>query len=258
MYNYVEVSDDRFSKVEERLKKMKNRAEEFCQTRSYFQMEKFLAGDEYTPISKFRHVAHNSYITMQEVRREMITKERLERKIKRLEIALRFNIPVEEIKDLRGPFTQNGTNPHFNDYDLDMFELSRQLEAIEIRIKGLLKEVDFMEKICDELEKEEIEKTGTGFTDEKFQAQEPEYWEKRLLSQAHYEQGGRQLGMSEGNYKSILKASETPILPGSMNEISTVNLSPNEVAVRSLISRPGLKEKFLTEVNPEDQKQIKS
>ena len=245
--------EERFNEVEERLNKMQKRADEFCQTRSNFQLEKFVAGDEYTPISKFRHVAHNSYIAMQEVRRMMIDKERKLRKIKRLEECIKFQTVLEDkmhgdIKNLNTEY-----DPHFMDYDLDILEVSRQLEDIDIRIKGLLKEIDYMEAICDELEKREIAESGSGFTAEKFQAAEPEYWRTRLINQMHRSQSGQQLGVGEGNYMSMLMASEDPILPDSKNQIGLIELHPNTLAVESMLSKPGLKDKFLVEAKPEDE-----
>jgi hypothetical protein len=238
--NQIQISDSRFSNIEERLEKMKVRAEEFCQTRSNFQIEKFIACDEYTPISKFKHVAHNSYVTMQEIRREMIERERLLRKIKTLEIK------------------QKAHSETFEDADLEIYETSRQLDDLDLRIKGLLKEVNYMEAICDKIEKEEIEKTGTGFSDEKFQAQEPEYWTIRLANQMHQAQIGHQSGVGEGNYGSALMAAEKPILDGSTNEIEPLPIgNMNDIAAIALLPRNGVREKFLVDASqlPEEERE---
>ena len=235
------VDNERFKQVEDQLKKMKERAEEFCQTRSNFQIEKFIACDEYTPITRFKHVAHNSYVTMQEVRRELIERERLIRKIAKL----------QEKQEACG-------DPKKKDRDLDILEISRQLEDLDLRIKGLLKEVDLMESICNALEEEEIEKTGTGFTDEKFQSQEPEYWTIRLANQMHQAQIGQQSGVGEGNYGSALMAAEKPILDGSKNEIAPLPIgNMNDIAALALLPRNGVREKYLIDASklPEEERE---
>ena len=66
------ISDKRFKEINEKCEQMYKRAEEFCQTRTNFQIEKFIACDEYTPITKFRHVAQNSFVALQEVRKMLI------------------------------------------------------------------------------------------------------------------------------------------------------------------------------------------
>jgi hypothetical protein len=164
---------------------------------------------------------------MQEVRRMLIERERIRRKIKDLEIKQKNNYDT------------------FQNADLDIYEANRQLDDIEIRLKGMFKEIEYMEAICEELERKEIEETGSGFTAEKFQEREPEYWELRLANQMHRSQIGAQTGVGEGNYMSALNAAASPILPNSKNTIGKIPVDMNELAVMSLLPREGLKEKYL-------------
>ena len=179
------VRDPQFNAIEKQLELMRNRAIEFSQCRSNHQIEKFIACDEYTPITRYRHVAHNSYVAMQEVRRMMIERERKLRSIEKKQ---------KECNDKN--------NPKYNDYDLDIYEQTRQIEDIEIRVTGLMKEIEVMETICTELET----KNGKPFTNEQFQQEEPDYWRKRLASQMHRSQVGAKTGIGEGNYDSYLKS----------------------------------------------------
>ena len=237
--NELKLSDKRFSPVEARLEKMKVRAEEFCQSRSNFQIEKFIACDEYTPITKFRHVSHNSYVTMQEVRRAMIDKERKERDLREKQKQL-DGIEINNSKDLASITTNR-------DLDLDIYEISRQLEEIDIRIKGLLKEVDYMEAICDQLEKE----NGKPFTAEQYQAEEPKYWQRRLSSQMLRSVEDKRSGTGEGNIMSTWMAMENPILPNSPNQINPVNVHDlNQLATFALSGRKGVAEYLLAPVPP--------
>lgn len=214
------VRDTRFNDIEIKLNKMNKRAMEFCQTRSNHQIEKFIACEEYTPITQFRHVAHNSYVAMQEVRRMLIERERKLRNIEKKQKK------IEESKD-----------PHYEDYDLDIYELSRQLEEMEIRIKGLLKEISLMEQICEKLE----EKNGKPFSNEQYQEEEPIYWKRRFANQMHRAQIGQKLGIGEGNYMSYLMSLQAPILDGSNQQISPFNISDiNEIATEALKDREGI------------------
>lgn len=240
--NEIKVSDERFNPVEARLQKMQKRAEEFCQGRSNFQIEKFIACDEHTPITKFRHVSHNSYVTMQEVRRMMIEKERKERD-------LRDKLSLMNGYDNTKPPSKN----ELRDLDLDIYELSRQLEEIDIRIKGLLKEVDYMEAICDQLEKE----NGKPFTAEQYQAEEPMYWQKRLSSQMLRSVEDKMTGTGEGNIMSTWMAMEKPILPNSPNQIGPVNIrSLDQLATLALGDRKGVGEFLLQPAKPKPTEEL--
>jgi hypothetical protein len=167
---------------------------------------------------------------MQEIRRLMIDRERKRRSIEEKQNAC-----------------EKAHDPKHLNYDLDIYELSRQLDEIEIRVTGLMKEVEIMEAICDELEK----KNGKPFTNEQLQAEEPLYWRKRLATQMHRSQLGARLGIGEGNYDSYLKSMETPILPDSVQQIKPFNIcDQNELAVTALQDRSGVSERLLTERAP--------
>jgi hypothetical protein len=73
------IQDSRYSKVKEMVDRAKEREREFCQTRSAFQIEKFIGGDEYTLASKYRHVSHNCYVTMKEAERVILQIEEMNR-----------------------------------------------------------------------------------------------------------------------------------------------------------------------------------
>jgi len=230
----VAVTDSRFTTVEQQLDKMKDRAGEFAQTRSNFMIEKFIGCDEYTPITKFRHLAHNSYVTMQEARRLIIDQEKKSRKITKLN---------KKLEDAKG-----SADPTAEDADLELYELSRQMEEQEIRIKGLLKEVDYMEHLCEELEK----KNGKPFTSEQFQAEEPEYWRKRFANQMLRAVEGGKTGVGEGNLMSLWMAEEEPIAADSKNKINPFNFHDiDQIATIAFESREGLNDLYLKPAQPD-------
>ena len=240
--NELKVSDKRFKSIEKQLDKMRDRAVEFCQSRSNFQISKFITCSEYTPITKFRHTANNSYLTMQEVRRMIIEKERTSRKLNALMSKYDQAIALNE-------------SPTKDDLDLDIYELTRQLEETDIRIKGLLKEVDYMERICDELENQNNGK----FTERQYQSEEALYWEKRLSTQMLQSIEAARTGAGEGNIMSAWMAMENPpIKSDTQNQIAPLNIHDiNEIARKALHNRNGVCEHLLgapTEVNENEVK----
>ena len=209
------ISDSRYSSIEEKLKQMYDRQMEFCQTRSKFQISKFICCDEYTLTSKYRSISHNSYVALQEVKRLLIQKERLIDKLNEISI---------------------------NELTLDKLEYNMQLDDLEIRIKGLLKEIDYMEQICSELEKQ----NGKPFTYEQLEAEEPEYWRRRLAGQMHNSQIGNQYGIGEGNYHSYLMALEESPLKDN-KQIEPINIQDiNAIATIALKDREGVNKYLLT------------
>lgn len=222
----VKLHDNRADKIEQMCIEMEARQREFCQCRSNHQIEKFIACEEYSPITRYRHVGHNSYVALQEVRRLFIEKERLLRKISRLE-----------------SLAQSGANTDNPDWDLDKLEALRRIPDIEIRISGLLKEIDLMEKICKELEKQ----NGKPFTAEQLQAEEPEYWRKRFANQMLNEKESHITGVGQGNLMSYRMSLEQPILPDSKQYIENpFNYhSIDELGTAALSSRKRLDTLFL-------------
>ena len=110
-----------------------------------------------------------------------------------------------------------------------------------------------MEAICNKLEADEIAKTGSGFTAEKYQMREPEYWKLRLASQMHRSQIANQLGIGEGNVMSTYMAMETPILPESKMQISPIPIGdPNALAVLALKDRAGVNTAMLKQLTDEE------
>ncbi len=223
----VKVRDERFKDINDHLEEMRSRQEEFCQSRSEFQIEKFIACDEHTPASRFRMISHNSYVALQEARRLMIERERKQRKIDKLTMVIE---------------TAGKGDRTYDNCDLDIYELQRQLQDDDIRIKGLLREVQCMEAICAQLEKD----NGKKFTYEQFRAEEPEYWRIRLASQMHRDRIGGMMGIGAGNYSSYLQAVEKPILPDSCNKITPFNFSDNNaIATVALDTKQGVSELLL-------------
>lgn len=195
--------------VQSRLEKMRLRALEFAQCRSSFQIEKFIGCDEYTPATRFRHLSHNSYMTLKSAKDSIVEQERLTRALKRLE--KKENSVWRKIKIFFG---------YDDDLDLDKAKLSERLEELDIVIKGALKEVDIFESLCDQLEKN----NGGPFTATQLEIEEPIHWQLRLAAQAHQTLLSRSTGVDIGNITAMIQASESPILSGSINKTTAFSL----------------------------------
>ena len=218
----IQIRDDRFKGISDRLNEMKKRQFEFAQSRSTFQIEKFIAMEEYTPVSKYRHLAYNSYVMMNSIKSHLLNRERILRQIERKQTIL-----------------NKQSDNHYKDFDLDIYELNCQLEELEIQIKGTLQEIEIFEHLCDKLVKD----NGKPFTQEDFENDQPNYWKIRIANQIHNNHASRVLGINEGNFTAYLKALEQPILENSNNYINQMPInSPNDMGCVALESRDRIKQ----------------
>lgn len=198
------------SDIESRLLKMRERAMEFAQARSAFQIEKFIGCDEHTPITRFRHLSHNSFATLKAVKQTVLEREKLDRLLKKLEKKSKSSI-----RKLKLLFKDD----HL---DIDIIRLKEQIEDFDVQIKGGLKEVEVFESLCDALEKQ----NNGPFTYAQLEAEEPERWHKQLSAQAYQSMLARTVGVNEGNVVAMLNASSTPILSGSINVSKAFDFNP--------------------------------
>lgn len=242
-----QVTDERFRKFQERIKKMRKREWEFAQTRSSFQIEKFIACDEYSDVTKYRHLSHNSYVVMQGLLDAVLSREGTVRKINRLKKLYNSILLKKENRELTAEEEEK-----YENLDIMIYQLEESLFDVEMMIKGSMEELEVFERLCDELEK----KNGHPFTKEEFEADQPQYWKLRLSSQMHNAQVGAKYGIGEGNYSSYLKALEQPILPDSKNVLDApISFDINRLAVTALSNRKNVGEKLLVSGPPTDEMQ---
>lgn len=245
----IDVRDSehgKFGEITEKLEKMKSRALEFAQTRSSFQIEKFVGADQYTPAAKYRHFAHNSHVLLENLKNMLIDRERMLRKLEKLKAELEDN--GRNKQDLQkfgieGDDENFVFDPHYKNLDLDIYQLNCSLDAMEISIKGTMSELAIFERVLDQLEKDH----GGPFTYEEFENAQPEEWHKRLSNQMHRSQAGARFGIGEGNYASYLQALEQPILPESNNVIPPIPNEFDHLAITALHSRGNINQLMLRE-----------
>jgi len=197
----INVTHPKFSEISKKFAEMSDRQKEFSQSRSTFQIEKFIGDDEYTPVTKFRHLAYNSYVMMKSAKGLVLEIESIHRKIN----AIRENHTEQEIYQ-----------SSVDDLDIQLYKHRERINELELELNGILKEISVFESLCDQLERD----NGKKFTYDDFEKDQPNYWKLRLSTQAHEDKMSMTIGISKGNYRSIRQAVDEPIIPESKNRIT--------------------------------------
>lgn len=172
--------------------KIRGQFQEFAQRKSDFQVEKFVACSDGTiPSHQYRHVLAQMRVALTELKRRIIDRERQMRERDR----------AQEQRP--------------EDWDLDVAAAKTEVESLTYDIDSKLIEVNQYARILEHLESEH----GKPFTNEEFQADEPEYWRRRFARQVYDSMVDRQTGCGQGNMVAMREACCPPILPGSVNRI---------------------------------------
>jgi hypothetical protein len=183
--------------------KLRCQFQEFAQRKSDFQIEKFIACSDGTiPSHQYRHVLAQMRVALTELKRRIVDRERRDRK---------RNRALEQM---------------YEDYDLDVAEAVTEIESITYDIDSKLIEVNMYARILDHLEKEH----GKPFTNEEYQADEPEYWRRRFARQMHDSVVDRETGCGQGNLIAMREACTDTILPGSLNIIDVLPMELLELS----------------------------
>ena len=172
--------------------KLKGQFQEFAQRKSDFQIEKFVAcSDSTIPTHMYRHTLTQMRVALTELKRRIIDRER----------QIRTRDRAEEERP--------------EDWDLDVAAAETEIESLTYDIDSKLIEVNQYAAILEHLEEEH----GKPFTNEEYQADEPEYWRRRFARQLYDSIIDRQTGCGQGNMVAMREACYPPILPGSVNQL---------------------------------------
>lgn len=184
--------------------KLRGQFGEFAQRKSDFQVEKFVAcSDSTIPSHMYRHTLVQMRVALTELKRRIVDRERQVR-------------DRDRANDLRP-----------EDYDLDVAAAETEIESLTYDIDSKLIEVNQYARILEHLEKE----NGKPFTNEEFQADEPEYWRRRFARQVYDSLVDRRTGCGQGNMVAMREACYPPILPGSKNQIDELPTNPEGLAL---------------------------
>lgn len=201
------VSDTQaMQRVYDEVFKWEESDKELAQSRTNFQIEKFILMDNFTIPS--------AYVSMLKNRRVMA--EGLMQKITQMKEAQReFDYKWKD-KDLTQPINWPPTpEGKLCWHDLDALNLSSQLKSGEIEVRDRVQQIEFFDKILNKL----IELNGGPITREQYEKEDHIYWERRFANQAYDDMVSRRTGISAGDLHSIRRASAPTLVSDDVNRI---------------------------------------
>ena len=203
-------------KVYNECMKWEESEKELAQSRTNFQIEKFVIHDNCTIPSAFKgaiinrkSVAENLLQGIQEAKR----------------IAREFHYKWDG-KDKTQPIwwkTRQG-GEELCWYDIDEFNFHRLIHGLNQGFQATIDELEFFDKMIERL----IELNGGKLvTKEQYDADQPAYWERRLANQSLDDLLQAKTGVNAGNIRSMRRASAPTILQDDVNRTKGTFGDPN-------------------------------
>jgi hypothetical protein len=182
---------EEYNKIFEELKEQ---FKEMGRLKSDFDIEKFTVKSKGVnlPAHDFHMLLRQYRFAVTEAKRMYIEKERLQRKLDRL----MTNKP--------------------EDYDLDVMDLQRQIDDIEIDLVNKKGSIDGFEVCRQELIRQN---GGKPYTDKQYQDEEPKFWEQKAKRQVLAQLRERNTGIKEGTTEFIEWLESPTLLPDSPNRV---------------------------------------
>jgi glycosyltransferase involved in cell wall biosynthesis len=180
---------------------------EHAQGRSNFQIEKFIALDNFTVPSAFQAMLKNRRIMAEGLFSKVTEMKEQQRE---------FDYKWDD-KDKSKPiewFTKDG-GKKLCWYDLDYLNLQNFLKSSELEIRDRIQQIEFFDEILEKL----IDMNGGPITREQFEKEDHVYWERRFANQAMDEMLSRSTGISIGNIHSMRRASAPTLVSDDVNRI---------------------------------------
>ena len=179
---------------------------EHAQGRSNFQIEKFIALDNFTVASSF-----NALLKNRRIMAEGLFTKIIEMKEKQREFDMKWkDIP----KDVPIEFGIGDEKKHCW-YDLDFLSLENFLRSSELEIRDRTQQIQFFDKLLNKL----IETNGGPITKEQFEQEDHIYWERRFANQAYDEMVSRKTGISIGNLHSMRRSTAPTLVSQDVNRV---------------------------------------
>jgi hypothetical protein len=179
---------------------------EHAQGRSNFQIEKFIALDNFTVASSF-----NALLKNRRIMAEGLFSKIIEMKEKQREFDMKWK---DTPKDKPIEFGV-GDEKKYCWYDLDSLTLENFLRSAELEIRDRTQQIEFFDKLLNKL----IEMNGGPITKEQFEQEDHIYWERRFANQAYDEMVSRQTGISIGNLHSMRRATAPTLVSHDVNRV---------------------------------------
>jgi hypothetical protein len=189
---------------------------ELAQGRSDFQIEKFIIHDNFTLPSAFKAAIIN---------RRGVAEGLLQQIIEAKRAAREFYYKWEG-KDKTQPIwwknRQGGEELTW--YDIDEFHFHRMLEGLNRGFKSSVEELECFDKLINRL----VELNGNQLVSrDQYNADQPNYWERRLANQSLDDLLAAKTGVNAGNIRSMRRASAPTVLPDDVNRTKGSFGDPN-------------------------------
>lgn len=181
--------------------KWENEDKEHAQGRSNFQIEKFIALDNFTIASSFNALLKNRRAVAEGLLTKIIEVTKKKRDFDRKWEKDLKEKTEQELKDM--------------DYDLDVIQYETFMKNSELEIRDRTQQMDFFDKLLDKL----VEMNGGPITKEQFEKEDQIYWERRFANQAYDEIVSRVTGINPGNIHSMRRATAPTLLEDDVNRV---------------------------------------
>jgi len=189
---------------------------ELAQGRSDFQIEKFIIHDNFTLPSAFKSALIN---------RRSVAEGLLQQIIEAKRAAREFHYKWDG-KDKTQPIwwkTRDG-GEELCWYDIDEFHFHRMLEGLNRGFKSSVEELECFDKLINRL----VELNGGKLVSrEQYNADQPNYWERRLANQSLDDLLAAKTGVNAGNIRSMRRASAPTVLTDDVNRTKGSFGDPN-------------------------------
>jgi hypothetical protein len=228
---------------------------ELAQGRSDFQIEKFIIHDNFTLPSAFKSALVN---------RRGVAEGLLQQIIEAKRIAREFHYKWDG-KDKTQPIwwkTRDG-GEELCWYDIDEFHFHRMLEGLNRGFKSSVEELECFDKLINRL----VELNGGELVSrEQYNADQPNYWERRLANQSLDDLLAAKTGVNAGNIRSMRRASAPTVLTDDVNRTKGSFGDPNnpldfltklqENVAAGISEITGMDQQLLAGIEEEEKKQI--
>jgi hypothetical protein len=212
----LDDSNDFMIKVYNECMKWDESEKELSSSRSNFQIEKFVIHDNFTIPSAFK----SAIINRKSVAEGLLQGIQEAKKIAR-EFHYKWN-GKDKTQPIWWKNARGGEELCW--YDIDEFNFHRLIRGLNQGFQAQVDELEFFDKIIQRL----IEMNGGKLvTKEQYDADQPEYWERRLANQSLDDLLAARTGVNAGNIRSMRRASAPTVLPDDVNRTKGTFGDPN-------------------------------
>ena len=199
-YDNILKDKEILNRVYEEVFRWEQEDKELAQGRSNFQIEKFIALDNFTIPSTFHSLLKN-----RRVMAEGLLEKIIEMQEKQKEHEYKWKT-ADTSEPIRWTTADGGVKLCW--YELDVLRLQNYMRSCEIEIRDRVQQIVFFDKLLDRL----IELNGKPITKQQFEEEDHVYWERRFANQAMDDILSSRTSINSGNLQSMRRATAPTII----------------------------------------------